>query len=175
MRGQKPVPTVVRRLRGNPSKTAYNHDEPQPPRTDARLAPPSELGTDSVACAYWDELVPVLRGIRQITDVDRAALVALCVQWSRYVEATKALQQRDEQGRSKMLIKLENGIYQQHPYIAIANKSLLLCTRLWAELGLTPSSRSRVHAAPLPADRDPFAEFDDPPTPRARAYESDPH
>jgi P27 family predicted phage terminase small subunit len=166
IRGTKPDPSAVRRLRGNPGKRAMNQQEPDPPRTAMRLAPPLELGTDSVALDYWDELVPVLARIRQITDVDRAALIALCVQWSRYIEATKALQQRDEQGRSKMLIKLDNGVYQQHPYIAIANKSLVLCTRLWAELGLTPSSRSRVQTVPMAHDDDPFAEFDEPHEPR---------
>jgi P27 family predicted phage terminase small subunit len=161
MPGRKPLPTAVKRLKGNPGKRPLNEREPQPPRTAARLAAPLELGDDAVACAYWEELVPMLREIRQITDADRGAMVALCVQWSRYIEATKALQRRDAEGRSMMLLKLESGAFIQHPYIALANKALLLCMKLWAELGLTPSSRSRVTTArPDPHDR--FAEFDEP-------------
>jgi phage terminase small subunit len=54
------------------------------------------------------------------------------------------------------------------PYLAIANKALQGCTRLWAELGMTPSSRSRVQ---LPPDAsDPFAEFDVPQTEDVRRH-----
>jgi len=163
MRGRKPKPTAVKVLEGNPGKRVLNAREPQPPISPETFEPPRELAGDPVALAYWQELVPVLRQIRQITDVDRGVLVALCVQWSRYIEATAALQQRDEQGRSRMLIRLEGGTFQQNPYIAIANKSLLLCTKLWIELGLTPSSRSRVHTDGAPIGGDAFSEFDTPP------------
>jgi phage terminase small subunit len=47
-----------------------------------------------------------------------------------------------------------------NPYLAIATKALAGCTRLWPELGLTPSSRSRVQV-PV-GDDDPFSEFDTP-------------
>jgi P27 family predicted phage terminase small subunit len=165
VRGRRPAPTAVKRLRGNPGKRRLNEHEPEPPRTGRAFVSPSELADDPVACAYWAELVPMLRQIRQITDADRGVLVALCVQWSRYIEATKALQRRDEQGRSMMLIRLENGTYMQHPYIGIANKALLLCTKLWIELGLTPCARARVTTVPIAPADDPFAEFDDPPQP----------
>lgn len=162
MRGRKPQPTEYKRLAGNPGGRPLNEDEPKPPRGSEMFAVPLELTTDDVACAYWRELVPMLREIRQITDADRGVLVALCIQWSRYVEATKVLQQRDEQGRSRMLVKLPNGIFVTNPYIGIANKSLDKCMKLWVELGLTPSARSRITTAPYAAGEDPFAEFDAP-------------
>lgn len=162
MRGPKPKPTVVRLLDGNPGKRAINHREPKPPTTPQTFEAPRELQGDPVAVAYWNELAPMLRDIRQITDADRGVLVALCVQWSRYIEATAALQQRDEQGRSRMLIRMEGGSFQQNPYIPIANKALILCTKLWSELGLTPSSRSRVIETGVPPGGDEFSEFDAP-------------
>ena len=46
-------------------------------------------------------------------------------------------------------------------YIGIANKALALCVKLWTELGLTPSARSRVSTvADEPGDE--FSEFDKP-------------
>jgi phage terminase small subunit len=54
-----------------------------------------------------------------------------------------------------------------NPYLGVATKALSACARLWPELGLTPSSRSRVKA-PAAAD-DPFTEFDVPP-PRPTAH-----
>lgn len=173
-RGPAPLPTVVKRLTGNPGRRPLNDAEPQPPRTGAAFECPPVFERDPVARAYWDELVPMLRRIRQITDADRGALIALCVQWSRYIEATEALQERDEHGRSRMLIRNENGTYSQHPYIAIANKSLQHCQKLWGELGLTPSSRSRVTTIPDP-DGDPFAEFDAPTAPEREHTDPDTH
>jgi P27 family predicted phage terminase small subunit len=169
------LPTEAKRLAGNPGKRPLNMEEPIPPTSDATFEEPAELTGDPVAIAYWHELAPMLRRIRQITDADRGVLVALCVQWSRYVEATKMLAVRDAEGRSRMLIRLENGTYMQNPYIAIANKSLILCTKLWVELGLTPSARSRVTSQPDPHD-DPFAEFDEPsPIKGSRARTTDAH
>jgi phage terminase small subunit len=55
-----------------------------------------------------------------------------------------------------------------NPYIGISNKSLGNCVKLWVELGLTPSARSRVTTAPgaLADEADVFAEFDEPAPPR---------
>lgn len=162
MKGRKPLPTAHKRLTGNPGHRALNTQEPDPPRSAATFDTPRELAGDTVAAQYWQELAPMLAQIRQITDADRGALVALCVQWSRYVEATTSLQQRDEHGRSRMLIRMENGTFMQNPYIPIANKSLLLCMKLWVELGLTPSSRTRVAMDQTRPAADSFSEFDQP-------------
>lgn len=97
----------------------------------------------------------MLRTIRLLTDADRAALIACCLQWSRYIEATRKLR------LTGMVVQSPSGYPIPNPYIGIANRSLLLCTRLWVELGLTPSSRSRVKEAPS-REPDAFAEFDQP-------------
>ena len=161
MRGRKPKPTEVKRLEGNPGGRALNDAEPLPPTTPAILdATPAELEGDPVAIAEWRYLEPTLRRIRQITDVDRAALVALCLQTSRYLEAHRKVKV------SGLVVKTPRGYPMPNPYVAIENRALGACIKLWAELGLTPSSRSRVRTADdepvLPAAAtDEFAEFDD--------------
>lgn len=98
----------------------------------------------------------MLRKLRQITDADRSALMALCLEWSRYLEAIERL------ATSPLVVLTATGFPMPNPYLAIAKQSLSACTKLWPELGLTPSSRSRVHVlAELPVD--PFTEFDTPP------------
>jgi P27 family predicted phage terminase small subunit len=92
---------------------------------------------------------------RQITEADRAALVALCLEWSRYMDAQTQL------ARKAMVVTTPSGYAMPSPYLAVANRALVACTRLWAELGLTPSSRSRVQTPAEPDDA--FAEFDTPP------------
>jgi phage terminase small subunit len=47
-----------------------------------------------------------------------------------------------------------------NPYLVIATKALAGCNKLWPELGLTPSSRTRVKTSPLSPADDPFAQFD---------------
>ena len=49
-----------------------------------------------------------------------------------------------------------------NPYIGIAHKALSNCNRPWPELGLTPTSRTRLTTTPLTPGADPFAEFDPP-------------
>jgi hypothetical protein len=85
LRGQKPHPTSLRRLHGNPGKRAYNRLEPEPPL----MAPggtPEELAGNVVAIREWERLAPMLRAVRQITEADRSGLIALCLEWSAYLE-----------------------------------------------------------------------------------------
>src|SRR5262245_21601324 len=157
MRGPKPQSTATKRLRGNPGKRALNADEPQPPAPTADFdTPPPEMAGNKHAAATWRRLAPLLRESRQVTDADRDALVALCLEWSRYTIAMR----RVTHGR--LLVKSRLGNVVPNPYLPIANKALAACNRLWVELGLTPSSRSRVKAAGPPPDEDGFEEFDRP-------------
>jgi P27 family predicted phage terminase small subunit len=82
----------------------------------------------------------------------------LCLEWGRYLEAIAQV------AKLGMVVKAPSGYPMPNPYLSIATKALAGCARLWPELGLTPSSRSRVQIA-LPeqdAPHDPFAEFDRP-------------
>ena len=153
MRGRKPTPTELKVLRGNPGRRPLNAHEPAlPPLSSVMVdtAPP-EL-TDAVAIREWERLAPMLRQARQITEAERGSLIALCQQWARYLEANGNV------AGAGMVIKAPSGYPMPNPYIAIANKALANCTRLWAELGLTPSSRSRVAASPSGQDADPQRE-----------------
>jgi P27 family predicted phage terminase small subunit len=163
MRGRKPQPTRRRELDGNPGKRALNPNEPTPDApSDAFDVPPPELEGQTRAADEWRRLAPILRRSRQVTEVDRAALIALCVEWGRYLDAQVKLL------KTGMVVTTASGYPLPNPYLAIANKALQGCTRLWAELGMTPSSRSRVQ---LPPDAsDPFAEFDVPQTEDVRRH-----
>jgi P27 family predicted phage terminase small subunit len=157
VRGRKPKTTGARKLSGNAGKRPLNKTEPQPPAPDADTfdTPPSELAGQTLAAAEWRRLAPMLRRIRQVTDADRSALVALCLEWGRYIEATQKTLLMG------LVVKAPSGYPMTNPYISIATKALAGCARLWPELGLTPSSRSRVKTD-QPPDDDPFAEFADP-------------
>jgi len=161
LRGKRPIPTVQKRLAGNPGLRPLNDAEPQPPAIDDWSAP-AELDTPA-ARAEWDRLAPMLRQARQITAADRSSLVALCIEWSRYLEAI-----REVRAKGLIIKASRSGYLMPNPYLSIGTKALSNCQKLWPELGLTPSGRSRVKVAgPGDADGDPeeraFAEFDAPP------------
>jgi P27 family predicted phage terminase small subunit len=155
MRGRKPKPTGRKILEGNPGKRALNPAEPQhPPPAETFDQPPPELAGDAVACAEWARLAPMLRIAKTVTEADRGALLALCQQWSRYLEATANV------SRAGLVVKAPSGYPMVNPYVSIANKTLMNCTKLWVELGLTPSSRSRVVTTGPGPGGDAFSEFD---------------
>jgi P27 family predicted phage terminase small subunit len=156
MKGRKPVPTARKRLEGNPGKRALPRDEPDIPDTGDLDGVPPELAGDPVAVREWSRLAPLLRRVGVLTDADALTLVAVCQQWSRYLAADRRVR------RDGMVVKVRGGFPRPNPYVQIANKALLMSVRLWTELGMTPSARTRVHRAPDTPPGDDFAEFDEP-------------
>jgi P27 family predicted phage terminase small subunit len=157
MRGRKPKPTSQKRLEGNPGGRKLNEHEPEMPAASEDLPP--ELVADAVAMAEWSRLVPLLKKSHTVTQGDRGLLLALCQQWSRYLDANAKVTV------AGMVVRAPSGYPMPNPYIAIANKALGNCVKLWVELGLTPSARSRVTTTPGAGDSfsdDPFNEFDEP-------------
>ncbi len=141
--GRRPHPTRLKVVRGNPGKRPLNTREPQPAAaTDAFDAPPAELAGDVAALVEWARVAPMLRACGLVTEAERSALTALCQQWSRYLEAHGKVMSLG------MVVKAANGVPVVNPYLAVADKALAHCLKLWVELGLTPSGRSRMTALP---------------------------
>lgn len=76
-----------------------------------------------------------------VTVVDRAALAAYCQAWARWIDAEAQV------AKLGTIVKTANGNLIQNPYLAVANRAMEQMTRLAAEFGMTPSSRSRVQIA----------------------------
>lgn len=141
--GRRPQPTALKVLRGNPSKTPINTAEPKIARAGASFdEPPVELANDTIACAEWRRVAPMLRLCGLVSEGERASLLALCQQWSRYLEAHEKVQTLG------MIVKKPSGLPVVNPYMSVADHALAHCMKLWSELGLTPSSRSRLAAIP---------------------------
>lgn len=134
MRGRKPKPTHLKLLEGNPGKRAINGAEPQP----ARGIPTCPAHLSPSAKAEWRRLAQDLHRVGLLTFVDRGALAAYCQSWGRWVEAERKLQE------TPPLLKTPAGYVQISPWLTIANKERELMARYMGELGLTPSSRSRL-------------------------------
>jgi P27 family predicted phage terminase small subunit len=79
-------------------------------------------------------------------------LAAYCQSYGRWVEAERKLTD------TPPLLKTPAGYVQQSPWLTIANKERELMAKFMAELGLTPSSRSRL-AIQVPTGPKPW-EFE---------------
>lgn len=118
-------------MRGRKPKPGALHDGGVPlPRCPPHL--------DTVARAEWRRLARPMHDAGVLTIGDRAALAAYCQSYARWVEAEEKLQE------TPMLLKTPSGYVQQSPWLSIANKQLEIMGRFMAELGLTPSARSRL-------------------------------
>ena len=134
MRGRKPKPTSLKIASGNPGKRPLNAREPKAepdlPTCPAHLLPSAK--------AEWKRLARELYNLGVITRLDRATLAAYCQAYGRWVEAEKKL--KDTPG----ILKMPSGYIQMNPWLTIATKQMELMQRFAVELGMTPSSRSRV-------------------------------
>ena len=150
MRGPKPQPTTLKLLRGNPGKRPLNQHEPKPP--DGMPECPEFL--DDVAKAAWDRMSGMLRQMGVLTVVDGIALAALCVLYSRWVHAEEQVKKY-----GSVVKNPDRGHPMKSPYLRIANESLEALRKLLLEFGMTPSSRSRIHATVRSPEDDEFERF----------------
>ena len=161
MRGRKPKPTAQKQLEGNPGGRPLNKAEPKLPAEQAADVP-TEIADNPVALAEWNRLAPMLTLAGVLTEADRGTLLSACQQWALYLEARSKI--------TNLVVTTKSGHPMPNPYLSVANKALAHCIKLWAELGMTPSSRSRVTAVKQIGAGDPFAEFDLPHTTNADTH-----
>jgi P27 family predicted phage terminase small subunit len=117
--------------------------EPQHPPLDLAHVPP-EISHCPEAIREWERVTPQLVATRHVTVVDRALVVAYCLKYGQWV----ALESRAREARPT--IERANGSTMINPLIALCNDACQLMIRSATELGITPSSRSRVAAVAPP-------------------------
>ena len=130
----RPKPTALRLLQGNPGKRPLPKGEPTP---DAQLPPPPDH-LSPVAKEEWQTMGPQLLQLGLITWIDKPAFAAYCTCWARWAEAEKALQ------ATGPVIRSPGGTPMLNPYYCVANQALSQMRSYLTEFGMTPSSRSRI-------------------------------
>lgn len=156
MRGRKPTPTKLKILRGNPGKREINRKEPKPkpPQKDKKtgapkLAPPAYLA-EPAKKLFKETLKAAPEGL--LTKLDRALLGRWCQNECRIAELEKTLR---EMG---MTFTTEKGYVCQRPELTMINTIQKTQVRMEAEMGFTPSSRSRIEID-VPEEEDKAEEF----------------
>jgi P27 family predicted phage terminase small subunit len=138
MAGRRPKPTALKKLEGNPGKRPLNEREPILP--PAVLRCPRHLEPE--ARKEWRRVVHELNAAGLLTRVDRAALAAYCQLYARWIAAEKEIQ------ADGLILTTAKGGVMQNPAVRIAATSLDGMRKYLVELGMTPSSRSRLKVAP---------------------------
>lgn len=141
------VPTALKLIRGNPGKRPINRNEPQPSRD---VTMPDWLSPE--ARKHWPMVAEQLHNAGLLTAIDVTALGLYCEAFARWKQANAQIM------RFGTMIKSPSGYPIQSPYLAIANKAHEQMTKLLAEFGMTPSSRSHCTVA-KPIDPSPYARF----------------
>lgn len=149
-RGKKPIPTNIKKLKGNPGKRALPKNEPKPERPDGVPAPPKYL--DKVAKQEWRRIAPELYRLGLLTNIDITALAGYCALFSRWQECESKIK------KEGMVFVTDKRNAIHHPYAAIASKSLDQMKAFLTEFGMTPSSRTRISVSP-PKKKDPMEAF----------------
>jgi P27 family predicted phage terminase small subunit len=150
MPGRKPKPTALKELSGNPGKRRLNRTQPE---FSAGATCPKHL--DKIAKVEWKRLSEDLTASGLLTSVDRAVLAGYCDAYSRWVQATTALQ-----AQGLVITSPKSGYPMPNPYVSIANTSLTLMHKFAAEFGFTPSSRSRINVTqPSKTNDDAMTRF----------------
>jgi P27 family predicted phage terminase small subunit len=143
------MPTAIRMQRGNPGRRPINTREPTPDPLD--LEAPASLSP--AAAVEWARLAPMLAARGHVTAADRAAFIGYCVKFAQWDALEAAARQ------APFVVTAPSGYPIPNPAIGMANKVFTLLLKAAAELGLTPSSRSRVQAVKEPDAASPLAKL----------------
>lgn len=137
-------PVELKTIEGNPGKRRL----PKPPKF-APLSdePPDWL--DKEARAEWRRLAKEFKRVDLAKRPDRAAMIALCAEWSKYVHSTKTMLDSSKPQR-----------IGGKPVHQVARESLASLIQLWSRFGMTPADRARLDMPEAKADdQDPFLEL----------------
>jgi P27 family predicted phage terminase small subunit len=134
VQGRKPKPSALKAVTGNPGKRRVNQAEPQP---GGELFATPDWMSDSQREGWAYAITHAPCGL--LKQLDRSVLAIWVVAEDLHREAAMKIAQYG------LLTKSPNaGLPLQSPYLAILNKQAQIMLKAGAELGFSPSSRSRV-------------------------------
>lgn len=151
MRGRKPKPTYLRAIDGNAGRRPLNADEPQPQGALEECPPPDHL-TEAQRRVWRQGIAGAPPGL--LRKLDWAVFEQWVVHHANFLEASAKV------AATGQLIKKGEGGWDWNPYMSIMNKQSALALKCAAELGFTPSSRTRVKVEkPKPGKGSAFADL----------------
>ena len=146
MAGQRPTPTKIKMLRGNPGLRPLNPHEPQPP-----VGMPDKPATlDAEASAEWDRMGPLLVRLGVLTISDGPAFIAYCTLVGRLATLRQQIADQPDPLQLKVTV---DGSGQEHtearpnPLYRMELEAMKTLSTYLSHFGLTPATRSKIVAA----------------------------
>ena len=152
VKGRKPQATAVKIANGAFVKDPQrqNHNEPKPALTDPII--PEHVEADPAAKTRWNWVCEQLRSMNLLHQTDEGLIAGYCIDYSMMLSLWSVIKGgnvSDMNDRGGIVTKPEAN--QFHKF---ADR----CLKREAELGLTPSARTRLRA-PQNDEEDPFKEW----------------
>ena len=143
MKGRKPTPTHLKLVMGNPGKRKINHDEP---KTEYKTPEMPSVLADSIAQEHWSYIVAELESMGTLAHSDMGIITAAALAWNRMVRAEERLREMSEKkgGGYIEVIPTKAGNVIMNPIVRVANTARVEFVKYCAELGLSPTSRTRI-------------------------------
>lgn len=139
--GRPPLPTPLKVLRGTARRHRLNRAEPQLP--PAAPAMPAALPAD--ARVAWRWLCRLLRPMRVLTKSDAATLLLAAARLEDYLRLRERVA---AEGATYTTETVSGSVFHRtRPEVQLAAAAWRDVSRILAEFGLSPSSRSRVASA----------------------------
>jgi P27 family predicted phage terminase small subunit len=132
-RGGKPKPTYLRVLQGNASNRPLNKDEPKP---EHPLKDPPESLSDRQKDIWRRALAQAPPDL--LTSIDESVFKVWVIAYDFHDQANTMV------NMAGVFMKTKNNVPIQNPWMAVVNRQSLIMMRAAAEMGFTPSARSRV-------------------------------
>jgi len=134
--GRKPIPSVIHLLQGGRKKThrPLPQNEPLPPA----IIPKCPKHLDHEARKEWRRTARELEPLGMLTNLDKAIFASYCQAWSTWVYATEKVREKG------LVVMASTGTPMLNPYFPIINKANEQMVKALVEIGMSPSSRSRV-------------------------------
>ena len=135
----KPLPTNLKILRGNPGKRSLPKDEPKP----EAVCPVAPKILSPSAKRHWKTVVQYLYDAKLMTNMDIDALTVYCEAYARWAEANKHIIKEgifsfeDADGETLKAPRTNH-------WLMIQQKAFEQMKAMLIEFGMTPSARTRV-------------------------------
>ncbi|HPI31682.1 MAG TPA: phage terminase small subunit P27 family [candidate division Zixibacteria bacterium] len=128
-------PAALKRLAGNPGRRPIR-DDFDAGRLDRVPSPPAWMGAETKA--FYRRAGRDLVDLGLLARVDVPALIALAVQWGRWVQAERELNARGP------VIVTAHGAQVVNPWLTVCNRAFDRFVALLAQFGGTPVSRTKL-------------------------------
>ena len=148
-RGRKPQSTAVQERNGALKKNPQRRNENEPPVKRGMPNVPATVKSDKFAHAQWKVVCQLLDEMGILSTSDVFLIELFCITYSEMVAMLK-----DRKKRGTVIDGKRNANSTDY------HKHQDRLVKLMAEMGLTPSARTRLSAQSIKPDTvDPFTEF----------------